>query len=416
MTVWFDTARLGLFVHWGHSSQRGIELSWPMVGGNPALPVPAPITIDDYHATAATFDPGQWDARDLARRAKRMGAQYAILTAKHHDGYAMFDTKLSDFSVMRAPYGRDIFGEFADAMRAEGVRAGVYYSLSDWHHPDYPPFTEADKPYNFMKLPQPTSEGWQRYLDFLFGQVRELLTNYGRIDVIWFDGHWERPLTHWRANELAAMIRELQPGILINDRLPGVGGYETPEQFVPPKPLPHRWETCMTMNGSWAYNPADGAWKSARSLIHMLCEVASRGGNLLLNIGPTGDGSLPPEITERLDTIEAWTSRNGESIIGTVPGLEPWQWYGPSTRRGNRVYLHLLMRPYDTVTVRGIRTKRLRGAHALSTGDALPFETRTSILDAMLNPDPVGEATITVPPAIDEDATVIALDFEGEPV
>ncbi len=417
MTAWFDTARLGLFVHWGHSSQRGIELSWPMVGGNPALPRPEPITVAEYYATAATFDPRQWDARGLAQRAKRMGAQYAILTAKHHDGYAMFDTKLSDFSVMHSPYGRDIFGEFAEAMRAEGVRAGVYYSLSDWHHPDYPPFTEADKPYNFMKLPQPTAEGWQRYLDFLFGQVRELLTNYGRIDVIWFDGHWERPLTRWRAKELAAMIRELQPGILINDRLPGEGDYETPEQFVPPKPPAHRWETCMTMNGSWAYNPADRDWKSARTLIHMLCEVAGRGGNLLLNIGPAGDGSLPPEIAERLDAIEAWMSRNGESIVGTAPGLEPWQWYGPSTRRGSRVYLHLLMRPYDSVTVRGIRTKRLRAAHALSTGEALPFETRTSILDAMLNPDPAGEATITVPPAaIDEHATVIALDFEGEPV
>jgi alpha-L-fucosidase len=159
--------------------------------------------------------------------------------------------------------------------------------------------------------------------------VRELLTNYGRIDVIWFDGHWERPLTQWRAKELAAMIRELQPGILINDRLPGEGDYETPEQFVPPKPLPHRWETCMTMNGSWAYNPADGAWKSARSLIHMLCEVASRGGNLLLNIGPTGDGSLPPEIAERLDAHRGVdVARNGQASSARCQA-QPWQWYRP---------------------------------------------------------------------------------------
>jgi alpha-L-fucosidase len=213
------------------------------------------------------------------------------------------------------------------------------------------------------------------------------------------------------------MIRSLQPQIIINDRLPGAGDYNTPEQFVPAQPPPRAWETCMTMNESWAYNPADTKWKSPRKLIHTLCEVAARGGNLLLNVGPTGEGDLPPEIVERLDVIESWMARNGESIVGTTPGLEPWQWYGPSTRRGSTVYAHLLARPYDDATVRGVRIKRLRSVRALSTGDVLAFEKRSSIIDRLSNRDPLGEITIALPErAVDPYATVLALEFEGDPV
>ncbi len=413
---WFDTARFGMFVHWGHSSQQGIELSWPLVGGVFALPSSTSVPVEQYHSTAATFDPADFDARALARRAKRLGMQYAVITAKHHDGYAMYHTKHSDYSIERSLYGRDAVREFLDAMRDEGLHAGLYYSLIDWHHADYPAFTEADKPYVFGKWRQPTPEGWSRFTDFMFAQVRELLTGYGKIDVMWFDGGWERTPEQWRAPELAEMIRSLQPDILINDRLPGQGDYETPEQFVPPQPPARRWETCLTINDSWAYNTTDMNWKSARRLIHTLCEVAGKGGNLLLNVGPRGDGSLQPEVTERLGEIETWMARNGESIIGTAPGLEPWQWYGPSTRRDDTVYLHALMRPVETVSVRGVRTKRLRSVRALATGETLPFETRASIIDTHLNPDPLGEAIIAVPDsAIDPYATVFALDFSAGP-
>jgi len=411
--TWFDTARFGMFVHWGHSSQQGIELSWPLVGGTAALPACTSVPVEQYHASALTFDPRNYEPASWAKMAKRLGMAYAVFTAKHHDGYAMYHTKLSDYSVARSQFRRDIFREFADAMRAEGIRVGVYFSLIDWHHADYPAFAEADKPYVFGKWRQPTEEQWARFSDYMFGQVRELLTDYGDISVIWFDGGWERTIPQWRSHELAAMIRELQPGILINDRLPGVGDYVTPEQIVPPQPLPRPWETCMTINESWGYNPSDTAYKSARQIIHTLCEVAGRGGNLLLNVGPMGDGALPPELTERLAAVERWTSRNGESIGGTVPALEPWQFYGPSTRRGDRLYLHLLMRPYDTVTVRGVRIKKVRAARALGSGVELPSHTRASIIDTLYNPDPRGELTIEVPEsALDPDATVIAVDFE----
>jgi alpha-L-fucosidase len=267
---WFETARFGMFVHWGHSSQQGIELSWPLVGGVVALPSAKPVPVEQYHSTAATFDPKAWDAPALAKLAKRCGMTYAVLTTKHHDGYAMFDSKVSDYSVMQSPYGQDIVRQFVEAMRAEGIRVGLYYSLSDWHHPDYPAFRQEDAPYKLPRGVPPDPSCWPGYIEYMFDQMRELLTNYGQIDLLWFDGGWERTPDEWRAREFHDMIRELQPDVVINDRLPGYGDYATPEQFVPAKPPERPWETCLTMNESWGYQPSDTKYKSARSLIHTL--------------------------------------------------------------------------------------------------------------------------------------------------
>jgi alpha-L-fucosidase len=408
---WFEGARFGLFFHWGHSSQQGIELSWPMVGGNFALKNCENILVGEYQATAATFDPQKFDAREWARLAKEAGAEYAVFTTKHHDGYSMFHTKLSDFSIEHSPFRRDIVGEWVAAMRDAGLRIGLYFSLIDWHHPDYPAFTDEYRPYTFTKLPRPTPGQWERYLEFMFGQVRELLTKYGRIDLIWFDGQWERTAEQWRAAELAKMIRELQPEIVINDRLPG-GDYDTPEQFVPAQPPARPWEVCLTMNESWGYNPDDFDYKSARVLVHTLCAIAGKGGRLLLNLGPRGDGTLAPEQMERLQEVTAWMQRNGESILGTSPGLEPWQFYGPSTRKGETLYLHLLMRPYESVTLRGVPIRRVRSARELSSGTKLEFSGRCSVLDQLLNSDPMGELTIDVPESVlDPLATVITVEI-----
>lgn len=412
MTTWFDTARFGMFIHWGHSSQQGIELSWPMVGGNAALPE-ADMTVAEYQSSAATFNPTNWDPVSLARTVKSLGMQYAVFTTKHHDGYAMFDTKTSDFGVMHSPYGRDIVREFVDAFRAEGLRIGLYFSLIDWHHPDYPAFKDEDKPYRFGRSRPPSDEQWARFIDVMFEQVRELLTNYGQIDVLWFDGGWERKPEQWKAKELEALARELQPGILLNDRLPTVGDFETPEQFVPAQAPAETWETCMTLNESWAYNPNDTAWKSPRKLVHTLCEVAGRGGNLLLNVGPMGDGSLMPEQRSILGAMQRWLASNQQSIVGTEPGLEPWQFYGPSTKRGGTTYLHLLMRPYETVTVRGVPIKKVKSVRVVSSGRDLDFTTRCAILDQWFNPNPLGEVTIEVPEdVLDSFATVLALEIE----
>jgi alpha-L-fucosidase len=407
---WFEAARFGLFFHWGHSSQRGCELSWPMVGGNFALPHCQDILVNEYQSTAATFNPQQYDPAAWARLARGCGAEYAVFTAKHHDGYAMFHTALSDFSVEHSSFKRDIVREWIDAFRAEGLRVGLYFSLCDWRHPDYPAFTDDFRPYNFLRLPKPTPEQWSHYIEFMFGQVRELLTNYGRIDLIWFDGQWEHTPEEWRATGLIAMIRELQPEIVINDRLPG-GDYDTPEQFVPAQPQERPWEVCLTMNESWGYSPHDAEYKSSRQLVHVLCEIAGRGGRLLLNLSPTGDGTLPSEQVERLKAAGDWMSRNGEAILGTHAGLEPWQFYGPATRKGQTLYLHLLMRPYDTISVRGVPIKRLQSVTELGSGRELPFTTRCSLIDKLLNADPSGELTIEVPQdCLDDLATVIAIE------
>jgi alpha-L-fucosidase len=243
-TSWLDAARFGLFVHWGPYARRGWEASWPLVGGNPALPHCVDVPVETYHAAAHEFDPRPGSPRQWLDLARRAGMRYAVMTAKHHDGFALFPTKHSDHSISATPYAGDPVREFVEATRDAGLRVGLYLSLSDWHHPDYPAFRDSDKPYGLRGLPRPSAAGWQRYLGFLFAQVRELLTGYGRIDLLWFDGGWERFFGQWRALELERLVRELQPGILLNDRLPGVGDFATPEQFVPPRPPPGRWETC----------------------------------------------------------------------------------------------------------------------------------------------------------------------------
>jgi alpha-L-fucosidase len=328
----------------------------------------------------------------------------------------MYPTRLADHSVAASPSGRDLVGEWIDAVRAEGLRVGVYFSLSDWHHPDYPAFTDEDRPYlPGVSPPLPSPAQHERYLEFLRGQLRELLTDYGPIDVLWFDGGWERPVDWWRPAELEALIRGLQPDILINDRLPGIGDFATPEQFVPPQPPDGAWETCLTMNDSWGYVPTDTDYKPARELVHTLCEVASRGGNLLLNVSPTGTGALPDEQGERLERVAAWMATNGESVLDTEPGLDPWQFYGPSTRRGSRVYLHLLLRPYEQVTVRGVPVNRVQRVTALGSDRPLEHRARTTVLDR-LNADPLGELVVTVPEdRLDPLATVLAVDFTELP-
>jgi alpha-L-fucosidase len=414
MDNWFGSARFGMFIHWAPCSQRGWELSWPLVAGVGALPFGQDVNVDEYHSVAPTFNPVKFDPRGWARIAKRAGMQYAVLTSKHHDGFAMFHTATSDYSIAHTPFKRDIVREYAEAFRAEGLRVGLYFSLIDWHHPDYPAFTEADKPYKWGQWRRSTPEQWDRFVGVMFAQVRELLTNYGKIDLIWFDGGWERTPEEWKARELERMIRELQPGIVINDRLPGCGDYDTPEQAVPAKAPERAWETCMTMNNSWAYNPNDRGYKSARNLVHTLEEVAAKGGNLLLNVSPTGDGTLPPEHLQRLDAIAAWMARSGASISGTAPGLEPWQFYGPSTRRGDRVFVHCLMRPYESVSVRGVRVRHAKAAHIVGSGAELKLHRRIAASDMLFNQDPVGELIIDVPEnQLDSISTVIAIDFEG---
>jgi alpha-L-fucosidase len=406
---WFAGARLGMFVHWGLASVHGCELSWPLIGtAMPALPSSQPIAVDDYYAAAEKFRPEPGSSRAWMREASAAGMTYAVLTTKHHEGYALWPSAHTDFH-----HDRDLVAEFADAARDEGLRVGFYFSLPDWHDPDYPAMQQGEGGYVAHVLRRSSPEAWARFLDRMFGQVRELLTNYGAVDVLWFDGGWERTADEWRADELRAMIRELQPGCLVNDRLPGHGDFDTPEQLVPAVPPARAWETCLTMTRSWGYVPDAHDYKSPTSLVHSVCEVAGRGGNLLLNVSPGPDGQLPAEQISRLSALGTWMSAHAEAIHGTAAGLEPWQFYGPTTRSGDRVYLHLLARPYESVTVRGVRVRRVRAVTHVASGTPLGWQPRLAAADELgLAGDPVGEIVVEVPDeCIDDHATVIALDL-----
>ena len=419
-TAWFDDARFGMFIHWDHASQRGWEISWPLVGGIFSLPHGQQVAAADYHGLAATFDPTEYDPAGLARRARAAGMRYVVFTTIHHSGYAMFETSTTEHKVANSPAetpsGRDLVRETVDAFRAEGLRIGFYVSLSDWHHPDYPAWSDDFCPYQLgASPPMPTEEQAARFRSDLMTRLRELLTGYGQVDLVWFDGGWERPTDWWHPDEIASLIQELQPGALINDRLPGVGDFVTPEQFVPAVAPDGRWESCLTMNESWGWNPDDSQYKSSREIINALCETAGKGGNLLLNVSPKGDGTIPQQQTERLDAVARWMAKHADAIHGTTAGLEAWQFYGPTTRGDGCVNMFLVMRPYDTITVRGIPVRRVRCVTTVGTGVELDFAIRTGIIE-MLMDDPDGELTVTVPETeLDEFVTVLRVEFTEAP-
>jgi alpha-L-fucosidase len=395
---WFDGAGLGLFVHWDHASQQGIEISWPLVGRSiiPGHERPEDaVTVEQYHSTATSFDPHRWDADALARLARGCGARYIVFTARHHSGYSMFHSAHSDFGIAQSAYSGDITREFVNAVRAQGLRVGIYYSLPDWRHPDYPAFRDKDRPYQRENYPRPSAQEWRRYLKYVRGQLTELLTNYGQIDLLWFDGEWERTAEEWQAEDLRVVIKSLQPEIVINDRLPGQGDYATPEQALPNEPPDGPWEMCLTMSESWAYRPADVEYKTTRHLAEYLIEVASRGGNLLLNVGPRGDGSLPEIEVARLKELGGWLAIHGEAVLGVRPAPTSVRFPGPVTRRGNVFYLHLVMRPVERIVVRGLPVHRIREIRLL--GKELPLEFRTNIevhQDVKTGDEPVGEVII----------------------
>lgn len=433
---WFIGAGFGLFVHWDHTSQQGIEISWPLVGKS-IIPdsqgVEHVVSVDQYHSTAATFNPVEWDAVALARLARRAGAEYVVFTARHHAGYSMFHTQHSDFGIQNSPFGRDITREFVEAIRAEGIRVGIYYSLPDWNHADYPAFTPNDLPYPREHWPaagfarsagtpiaddthrRSSPSAWARFQDYLRGQLTELLTNYGTIDLLWFDGEWERSEQEWDSAGLRSLIKSLQPDVVINDRLPGQGDYATPEQGFPTVAPAGPWELCLTIGQVWAWSPTDIRNKSSRSLVTTMVEVASRGGNLLLNVGPKGDGSLSGLQTGMLNEIGAWMDTHAESVVDVSPTVGV-DFYGPSTARRGTLYLHLVMTPVDEIIVRGIPVGRVTGIRLLATEQQLAYETVAQVHETADESGDAGEAggelRIAAPRASGALIDVIAIDFD----
>lgn len=416
---WFRDARYGLMIHFGSYSLTGWEAAWPLVWGA--------LSYGQADALADRFDPKRYDPAAWAALAAEAGMKYAVLTAKHHDGFALWDTRLSEYSAPRRAAGRDLVGPYVEAFRAAGLRVGLYFALPDWHHPDYPvaianPSPRRVRPASALPPGAPESiaadpERWERYLAFMHGQVRELCTMFGSIDLIWFDGDWEHTAAEWRSHELVAMIRDLQPGIVINDRLGerGIGDYGTPEQFIPLEPLDGDWETCMTINETWAYDPTDRAYKSCSELIATLGDIVARGGNLLLNVGATGDGEIPPAFSSRLRLMGSWLRENGDAIYGAGRGLPLGAYHGPSTAKGDRLFLHVLGRPAeDEVRVLAL-DRRVLDVRLLASGRPLEWAPdRAHPRDALRNPPHVSPLRIRLPFALhDPFDTVIELQLEA---
>ena len=420
--TWFRGLGLGVFIHWGHASIRGWELSWQMTGGvlNQEPPL-EPVGCNEYFDNAALFNPADFDPAGWADLAWRAGARYMVFTAKHHDGFAMFDTGLSDYSVTKhTAFGRDATAEIVEAFRARGFRIGLYFSIIDWHHPDYPRYTDetVTKPYVVGTYPRSSAAKWERYRSFMLGQLTELLTGYGDVDIVWLDGEFEHTEDEWRFDEIRALIRTHQPAALVNDRCLGHGDFVTPEQQMPIVAPDRPWEVCMTMNTTWGYVPTDDTWKSPLVLLHTLIEAVSMGGNLLINVGPMGDGAFPPEAVQRLEVLASWLYRNGDSVHDVQPGLDLWQFHGPSTKRmtadgGTRLYLHLVSRPYERVVVRGLPVGRISAVRLLDGGLPLAFSIHPRLKDIHTGiGDPYGELHIAIEQAdLDDLCTVVCVDL-----
>ena len=396
---WFKDARLGIFIHWGIYAVNGIDESWSFYNGY--------ISYDDYMKqlngfTASLYKPEEW-----ASLIKESGAKYAVITSKHHDGVALWDTKMGELSVVKkTPAGKDLVTPFAKALRKNGLKVGIYYSLLDWSYPDYPNFTKSVKRY------ETDSVRWKRFDSFNHGQIGEIGRNFNP-DLYWFDGDWEQSAEKWRAPEIRKMILDRNPGAIINSRLQGYGDYATPEQGLPvKKPADKYWELCMTINDSWGYQQNDKEFKSPDQVIRIFAECLSKGGNMLLDIGPKADGTIPAEEVTVLKELGKWTKKNAEAIYGTEAGLPPGYFYGPSTLSKDSTMLYLFVQgnPNGKVMLEGVKNK-INRIYVAGNGTKLSWKE-------YLKPywsNNAGLLFIDVPDAVlDEHMTVLAVVLDGK--
>lgn len=362
---WWRDARFGLFIHWGPVAQKGTEIGWSR-----GTQVP----VEEYDSLYTRFNPTQFSATEWAQLARDAGTKYLVITSKHHDGFSLWDSEFTDYDMMATPYGRDILRPLSDACREEGLRFSTYYSIIDWYHPDYIPRGKGDNR-------PPETANYDRYVTFMKNQLRELITNYGPLGILWFDGEWEPTWTHEHGLDLYQYVRELQPSIITNNRvdkgrrgMKGVtevggfaGDYDTPEQEIGSFQRDRPWETCMTIGTQWAWKPGDVV-KSFEECIRTLVLTCGGDGNLLLNVGPQPDGSIEARQAARLREMGDWLQRYGESIYGTRGGpFLPGEW-GASTCKGYTIYVHVFQWDGDTFALPAI-APRVESAHILGGAD-----------------------------------------------
>ena len=407
---WYLDARFGMFIHWGLYS---IPARGEWVRSEEEIPK------EDYMKYFEEFDPVDYDPRAWARAAKEAGMKYVVLTAKHHDGFCLYDSQYTDFKSTNTKCGRDLIKEYVEAVRAEGLKVGIYFTIIDWYHDDYPHYGDRQHPMRNNPAYKNDGRNFDNYLTYMHNQIREICTNYGKIDILWFDFSYDDLRGEaWRATELMDMVRSLQPEVIIDNRLecsgegygslaackptPYHGDFVSPEQMIPPNGIQDvegndiAWEACVTMNNHWGYCATDHFYKPAPMLIKKLVECVSKGGNMILNVGPDAKGKFPKESSAILAEIGRWMDKNHDSIYGCAPAADiPKPDYGRITRNGNKYYVHIYENTLGPLPLIGFDKNKIVKVRALDDGHEVPISTLwvhsdyPDIAFVDLGPDPV---------------------------
>jgi alpha-L-fucosidase len=377
---WWHEARFGMFIHWGVYSVIGRH-EWVMEQEG--------IPVAEYQEYAKQFHPKPNAARDWAKLAKAAGQKYMVMTTKHHEGFCNFSTKLTDYNAVKQGPGRDLVAEYVEAARAEGLRVGFYYSLMDWHHPDGARCATDEA-------------ARRRFVDYTHGLIHELMSNYGKIDVLWYDVAWPLNAAGWESEKMNKMVFELQPEIIVNNRNKLEGDFATPEQRI--QADKRAWESCMTMNDSWGFQRADDNWKSPKAVVRNLITCAHDTGNYLLNIGPKPDGSIPEDSVRILTAVGKWMEKNGETIYQSETCQPHRSNYAEFSRKGNTLYMHVHFWPGSTVSLGGL-TNQVKSVHLVATGKPVTLEQDKFRVRFTGLPEK----------APDEPVTTIAIECDGVP-
>ena len=380
---WWHEARFGMFIHFGLYSMLGRH-EWAMEDEG--------IPVREYEQLAKQFNPTPNAARAWAKLAKQAGQKYMVMTSKHHEGFCNFDTKLTNYCAAKQAAGRDLLREYVEAARAEGLRFGFYYSLMDWHHPDGARCATDE-------------DARKRFVEYTHGLVREIMTNYGKVDVLWYDVDWPLDAKGWESERMNKMVFELQPGIIVNNRNGIPGDFSTPEQEIVAAKSGRAWESCMTMNDSWGFQRADDNWKSPKTVVRNLIECSHGGGNYLLNIGPRPDGSIPDDSVRIMTDVGKWMSRNSETIYAADVCQVDSSNFAGFTRKGNTLYMHVYFWPGDTIALGGLTTG-VKSARLFATNQPVRFEQERFRVRFLGLPKE----------APDQPATTIAIECESEPM